>query len=86
MSPSSLRNTVLVTGLSIGYAPVSTHDDLQAVVAALTAAAAAGGPAVVDTKGVPGTVLLDRDGSQRRVEGYIWDVKPLSRIKNCSNE
>jgi hypothetical protein len=59
-------------------APVSTHDDLQAVVAALTAVAAAGGPAVVDTKGVAGVVVICPDGSQRRLEGYIWDVKPLA--------
>jgi hypothetical protein len=57
---------------------VFNHDDLQGVVAALTAAAAAGGPAVLDTKGVRATVLRGPDGSQRRVEGYIWDVKPLS--------
>ena len=67
-------------------ASVSTHDDLQAVVAALTAVAAAGGPAVVDTKGVQGTVLLDHDGSRRRVEGYIWDVRPLSRVEDDQDE
>jgi hypothetical protein len=65
---------------------VSTHDDLQAVVAALTAVAAAGGPAVVDTKGVQGTVLVGPDGSQRRIEGYIWDVKPLPRGEDDEHE
>ena len=54
---------------------VSSHDDLQAIVAALSAAAAVGGPAVVDIKGAVGTI----DGSRRRLEGYIWDVKPLRR-------
>lgn len=52
---------------------VSSHDDLQAVVAAVTAVAAVGGPAVADVKGLAGTI----DGSERRLEGYIWDVKPL---------
>ena len=67
-------------------APMSTHDDLQAVVAALTAAAAAGGPALVDTKGVQGTVLVGPDGSRRRIEGYIWDVKPLARGEDDEHE
>jgi len=65
---------------------VSSHDDLQAVVAALTAAAAAGGPAVVDTNGVRATVLVGADGSQHRIEGYIWDVKPLGRAKDGYDE
>src|SRR5229473_959990 len=76
----------LVAAYRLPDTSVATHDDLQAVVAALTAAAAAGGPAVVDRKGVPGTVLLDRDGSQRRIEGFIWDVKPLSRAKDEDDE
>jgi len=67
---------------SLPDAPVSTHDDLQAVVAALTAAAAARGPAVADTKGVPGTVFVGADGTQRRIEGFIWDVKPLVGQRN----
>lgn len=57
---------------------VSSHDDLQAVVAALAAAAAAGGPAVADVKGALGTI----DGSRRRLEGYIWDVKPHRRTED----
>jgi hypothetical protein len=74
-----------VRALAVAYGlplpSVSSHDDLQAVVAALTAVAAAAGPAVVDIKGVPSTVLAGSDGSQRRIEGFIWDVKPLRRVK-----
>lgn len=69
----------LAAAYGLPDAHVSTHDDLQAVVAALTAAAAAGGPAIVDRKGVRGTVLAGADGSQRRIEGFIWDVKPPPR-------
>ena len=65
----------LTTAYRLPRTRVSSHDDLQAVVAALTAAAAVDGPAVVDIKGAAGTV----DGTRRRLEGYIWDVKPLSR-------
>jgi len=56
---------------------VSSHDDLQAVVAALTAAAAVGGPAIALAKGAPASVVVHADGSRLRIEGYIWDVKPL---------
>lgn len=54
---------------------IATHDDLQAVVASLTAAAAVGGPAVAVPKGVAASPLRDRSGAVLRVEGYIWDVK-----------
>jgi len=55
---------------------VSTHDDLQAIVAALAAAAAVGGPAVAEPKGAPANLIVHA-GSPLRIEGYIWDVKPL---------
>ena len=55
---------------------VVSHDDLQAVVAALTAAAAAGGPASPLPKGTPASLIAHPDGRPRRVEGYIWDVEP----------
>src|SRR5712692_8609114 len=55
---------------------VSSHDDLQAVVAALIAAAAVGGPAIALAKGAPASVVVHADGSRLRIEGYIWDVKP----------
>jgi Protein of unknown function (DUF429) len=53
-----------------------THDDLQAVVAALTAVAAAGGPALPVVRGAPARVIAQTDGTPLRIEGYIWDVKP----------
>jgi hypothetical protein len=56
-------------------AAVSTHDDLQAVVAALTAAAAVGGPAIAVPRGAPARFAA-YDGTPLRIEGYIWDVRP----------
>jgi hypothetical protein len=55
---------------------IATHDDLQAVVAALTAAAAAGGPAKPLPRGVPARQVAKGDGPSIRIEGYIWDVRP----------
>ena len=56
-------------------AAVSSHDDLQAIVAALAAAGAVGGPAVAQPKGAPASLAVHA-GSPLRLEGYIWDVKP----------
>lgn len=50
------------------------HDDLQAVVAALVAAGAIGGPCAALPRGVP----TGRDAQGRRVEGFIWDAVPRS--------
>jgi uncharacterized protein DUF429 len=66
----------LVTTYGLPPTTVRTHDDLQAIVAALTAAAAVGGPAVPEPKGAPASVIAHA-GSALRIEGYIWDVKPL---------
>ena len=55
-----------------------SHDDLQAVVAALTAAGAAGGPCTAVLRGEPSAMLAD-GGIERRVEGLIWDCKPIPR-------
>jgi Protein of unknown function (DUF429) len=55
---------------------MASHDDLQAVVAALTAAAAAGGPAIAFPRGKPATRAPTADRSSLLLEGYIWDVKP----------
>jgi transcriptional regulator with XRE-family HTH domain len=52
----------------------SSHDDLQAVVAALPAAALLGGPVESFARGVPAG---SHEG--RRIEGYIWDAAPLGR-------
>ncbi len=54
-----------------------THDDLQAVVAALTGVAAIGGPAVAEPRGVAATPFTDANGVERRAEGFIWNVRPL---------
>lgn len=50
---------------------VRSHDDLQAVVAALSAAGAMGGPCSAVAHGVPA-----RTAGGHRVEGFIWDANP----------
>ncbi len=55
---------------------VQSHDDLQAVVAALTAVGAVGGPAIGVRQGEPSSIVL-QGGKTRRVEGLIWDVRPV---------
>jgi hypothetical protein len=53
-----------------------SHDDLQAVVAALAAVAVVGGPAFPLSKGIAGKSV--RDGEvEYRVEGLIWNVRPV---------
>jgi hypothetical protein len=64
---------------------VTTHDDLQAVVAALTAAALAGGPAEAIARGAPARLLERTDGPPLRIEGYIWDVTPSELRKGSPN-
>lgn len=70
-----------IAALSAAFAlpPFSTssHDDLQGVAAALTAAAALGGPARAILHGVPARSIVDPSGQRRRVEGLIWDAAPL---------
>ena len=65
----------LTAAYQLPLAPVSAHDDLQAVVAALAAAAAVGGPGIPEPKGAPAS-LIAHAGSPLRIEGYIWDVSP----------
>ena len=55
---------------------IASHDDLQAIVASLSAAAAAGGPASALPRGTRATFSRNGDGSSVLLEGYIWDVKP----------
>jgi hypothetical protein len=55
----------------------ASYDDLQAVVAALAAAAAVGGPAVRLPEGQSSRLVSDQRGS-RRVEGLIWNVRPMA--------
>lgn len=56
------------------FAP-STHDDLQAVVCALAAAAVAGGPARALRHGEPASSTTT--GARHRIEGFIWDAAPV---------
>ena len=58
---------------------VTSHDDLQAIVAALIAAAVAGGPAIPMPRGAPEGLVTCPDGKPLRIEGYIWDARPRSR-------
>ena len=55
---------------------IASHDDLQAVVAAIAAAAFAGGPAIPVPRGVP-AVPRHTDGREMLTEGLIWDARPL---------
>ena len=72
----ALRETYLLPPFT-----TESHDDLQAVVAALTAVGAAGGPLTAIPRGEP-SATLDDGGIKRRVEGLIWDVKPIIRAKD----
>jgi hypothetical protein len=59
--------------------PAPGHDDLQAVVAALVAAAVLGGVEPIP-HGLPALRLDEAAGVPRhRVEGIIWDARPLRR-------
>jgi hypothetical protein len=53
----------------------SSHDDLQAVVAALAAVGIAGGPVISVQRGSAAITISDAMGT-RRLEGFIWDAKP----------
>ncbi len=53
-----------------------THDDLQAVVAAVAAAAVVGGPAVPVPRGVP-AIHCEVDEGPVLLEGLIWDARPV---------
>jgi hypothetical protein len=59
-------------GLPMG-ALTDHHDHLQAVVAALPAAALLGGPCAPVARGVPAEVVATTAG-EHRVEGIIWDA------------
>ncbi len=63
---------------------LTSHDDLQAVVAALTAVGAVGGPAVAEPKGVAASVIARPGVSPLRIEGYIWDVSPCRAHPACA--
>ena len=55
---------------------VHSHDDLQAVVAALVAAAVIGGPAEASAHGVAARTATSLASPPSRFEGFIWNVRP----------
>lgn len=61
---------------------VTSHDDLQAVVAALCAAGVVGGPLTAHARGRAAFSSVHPDGVGRRVEGIIWDVEPTGGPAN----
>jgi hypothetical protein len=73
----------LVARYELPDAKVMSHDDLQAIVAALTAAGAAGAALCKPVcHGEPGREAIDpTDGTRIRVEGLIWDVRPARATK-----
>lgn len=52
-----------------------SHDDLQAVVAAIAAAALVGGPAIPVPRGTR-EIIRHINGEAILTEGYIWDARP----------
>lgn len=62
----------LTKGFSLPAFVPHGHDDLQAVVAALCAAGAMGGPCSARPLGLP----AGEDAAGRRTEGMIWDAAP----------
>jgi len=69
---------VTTYGLPAPLTVLSSHDDMQAVVAALVAAAAAGGPARPASQGIASKMSIADSGRRRRLEGFIWNVEPLT--------
>lgn len=68
-------------GLPAGDGWVGTHDDLQAVVAALPAAALLGGPCLPVPRGHPGRVEYGTaELPPHWVEGLIWDARPIGQL------
>ena len=57
---------------------VASHDDLQAIVAALAGVGAVGGPVQALPSGEACWMAEHADGL-RRVEGFIWDAVPVAR-------
>ena len=56
----------------------TSHDDLQAVVAAIAAVGAVKGPAIPLPEGASSRLVSDASGSSRRLEGLIWNAAPLA--------
>ncbi len=64
-------------GLPSSLAPLTSHGNLQAIVAALCAIPVVGGPAVAQPEGVAAKTVVDASGASIVVEGFIWNVCPL---------
>lgn len=58
---------------------VSSHDDLQAIVAALAGVGAIGGPVQAHAHG-EACWMADHADGPRRVEGFIWDAAPARLV------
>lgn len=65
----------LAAAYALPPADVSSHDDLQAIVAALAGVGAVGGPVQALPRGEACRIATHADGP-RRVEGFIWDAAP----------
>jgi hypothetical protein len=64
-------------GMPDGFISNGSHDDLQAVVAALAGVALLGGPAVPIPNGLPGRLVVASVAIPAHwVEGLIWDARP----------
>ena len=59
-------------------AQVTSHDNLQAIVAALAGAGAIGGPVQALPRGETAWMAEHTDGLHR-VEGFIWDAAPVAQ-------
>jgi len=64
---------------------VTSHDDLQALTAALCALPLVGGAATAEPEGEPASVVTTASGIGRRVEGFIWNVRPVGAAPVASS-
>ena len=71
----------LADAFALPAADVASHDDLQALVAALAGVGVAGGPVDARAHGAPHREVPHADGPHR-VEGWIWDARPRFRNKS----
>ena len=67
----------LAAAYALPPVPVTNHDDLQAIVAALAGVGALGGPVQALPRGETCWMAEHPDGL-RRVEGFIWDAAPVA--------
>jgi hypothetical protein len=72
---SALANAYGLPPISPG---IQRHDDVQAMIAAVVAVAVVGGPAKPTSNGVDPRTSVDELARQRRLEGFIWNVQPLT--------